>query len=137
MRYEVAVSINGGDIVHINGPFPCGSNPDITIFRKLLIYKLEEGEMVEADRGYRGEPTKVRIPVDYNNLIEKNKKNIVRARHETVNARFKTFKALSERFRHPVSLIDMGKHQLVFMAVAIITQISIENGEPLFEVTYH
>ena len=60
VHYEVAVSINGGDIVHINGPFPCGSNPDISIFRDCLIHKLEPGEMVEADRGYRGEPTKIR-----------------------------------------------------------------------------
>ena len=65
LRYEVAVSINGGDIVHTNGPFPAGAWPDITIFRDELIHKLEEDEMIEADRGYKGEPTKIRTPMDY------------------------------------------------------------------------
>jgi hypothetical protein len=32
-RYEVALCIQTGDIVHINGPFPCGLYPDISIFR--------------------------------------------------------------------------------------------------------
>ena len=137
VRYEVALSINGGDIVHTNGPFPCGSNPDITIFRRLLIYKLEEGEMVEADRGYRGEPTKVRIPVDYATEAEKREKSVVRSRHETVNARFKSFRVLSDRFRHHISDDNMMKHGLVFNAIVVITQLSISNGERLFPVQYH
>lgn len=44
-----------GDIVHINGPFPCGSHPDINIFESPLIYKLEPEEKVEDDCGYREE----------------------------------------------------------------------------------
>ena len=134
VRYEVAVSINGGDIVHINGPFPCGHNPDITIFRKKLIYKLGPGEMVEADRGYRGEPTKCRIPVDYMNRRQKNQKCRARARQETVNARFKQFGVLSQRFRHRVTMDDMIRHKLVFHSIAIITQIGINNGEKLFHI---
>lgn len=52
MRYEVALCILTGDIVWINGPFPCGYNPDITIFRMSLLSHLEEHERVEADDGY-------------------------------------------------------------------------------------
>jgi len=32
VRYEVGLCIRTGDIVWINGPFPCGQYPDITIF---------------------------------------------------------------------------------------------------------
>ena len=41
----------------------------------------------------------------------------------------KQFTALSGVFRH-----DISKHSTVFNAVALLTQISIEVGEPLFEV---
>lgn len=58
LRYEVALSILGGDIVWTNGPFPCGSWPDISIFRAGLIDELRPMEMVEADKGYRGQPDK-------------------------------------------------------------------------------
>lgn len=137
VRYEVALSINGGDIVHVSGPFPCGHNPDITIFRRGLIYKLEDGEMVEADRGYRGEPTKARIPVDFMNAEQRNQKCRARARQETVNARFKQFGALSNKFRHHITMENMTKHKLVFYAIAVITQLGIDNGEKLFPVVFH
>ena len=131
LRYEVAVSINGGDIVHTNGPFPCGSWPDITIFRAELIHKLDELEMVEADRGYRGEPTKIRTPVDYRSEEDKINKSRARARHETVNNWFKQFGILRQTYRH--SLED---HQTVFRAVVVPTQLSIRNGEVMFSVQY-
>jgi hypothetical protein len=56
LRYEIAISIQAGDIVWVNGPFPCGEWPDIKIFRKDLKGMLQFGEAVEADDGYRGEP---------------------------------------------------------------------------------
>lgn len=132
VRYEVAVSINGGDIVHTNGPFPAGTWPDISIFRARLLHKLENGEMVEADRGYRGEPTKIRLPVDYVTESQKKKKSKARARHETVNRRFKQFGALGTRFRHDVSL-----HKTVFESVVVLTQLEIANGSPLFHVDFY
>ena len=98
VRYEVAVCIKTGDIVWINGPFPCGRFPDITIFRRDLIHKLRAGEMVEADLGYRGEPTKIRTPDAYVSLQDKRAKKRVRARHETVNARLKDFDVLTKVF---------------------------------------
>ena len=55
LRYEVALSIQTGDIVWINGPFPAGAWPDINIFRHGLKWMLKEaGERCEADKGYRG-----------------------------------------------------------------------------------
>lgn len=136
VRYEVALSINGGDIVHINGPFPCGSYPDITIFRSQLIHKLGLEERVEADRGYRGEP-RVRVPADYQTLQQKQQKCRARARQETVNRRFKVFGALSQTFCHHIAFGDMGLHKTVFESIVVLTQLDIDCGNKLFSVNFH
>ena len=52
ITYEVVVSIDSGDIVHINGPFYAGDWPTIVIFRDGLIGMLDEGEKGEVDAGY-------------------------------------------------------------------------------------
>ena len=131
LRYEVAVCIQTGDIVWFNGPFPCGSWPDLKIFRSGLKEKLLHGEMVEADRGYRGEPTKVRTPNDYVSQTDKKAKKRARARHETINRRLKQFGCLRQMFRHGVE-----KHKAVFAAVAVCTQLCFENGERPFQCAY-
>lgn len=55
----------------------------------------------------------------------------VRARHETVNERFKQWGALKRVFCH-----DLQLHSNVFQAIANITQLGIRNGEPLFDVEF-
>lgn len=92
------------------GPFPFGSYPDITIFRMGLKQALNSSEMGVADGGYNDE--KCRTPsglIDTASRME----SFVRARHETVNHRFKQFFALEHRFRHDISL-----HSACFHAVA-------------------
>lgn len=131
VRYEVALSINGGDIVWINGPFACGRWPDLRIFRQKLIHKLEHGEMIEANKGYRGEPLHARTPVDYLNIRERRRKCRARARQETVNRRFKQFGILSQRYRH-----DLRTHRIVFEAIVVLTQMDFNNGNRLFGVRY-
>jgi hypothetical protein len=54
-----------------------------------------------------------------------------RARHEMLNGRLKNWGILAQVVRHHISL-----HGGVFRACAVITQLTIENGEPLFEVEY-
>ena len=54
-----------------------------------------------------------------------------RSRQETVNRRFKCWGILKQIFRH-----DIPKHAEVMYDVATIAQISIENGETLFQVDY-
>ena len=44
--------------------------------------------------------------------------------HETVNGCFKSFAILENRYHH-----DLKTHGYVFCAVAVLTQLSIENGE--------
>jgi hypothetical protein len=57
LRYEIGVCIQTGDIVWVNGPFKCGPWPDLSIFRINLKNLLLPREQVEADNGYRGDPS--------------------------------------------------------------------------------
>ena len=52
LRYEVAVCIQTGDIVKIEGPYCPGDWNDAMIFADSTIPLLDEGERVEADGGY-------------------------------------------------------------------------------------
>lgn len=133
LRYEVAISIISGDIVWINGPFECGKWPDIKIMRASLCSELQPGERVEADDGYIGEaPAKVKCPRSFTNKQSTEKMQArARNRQETVNARFKTWQILRQIFRH-----NIIKHGEVFATIAIITQLSIDHGEKLFQVIY-
>ena len=54
-----------------------------------------------------------------------------RSRHETFNGRLKHWGVLEKVYRH-----DITVHGTVFYACAVITQLSVANGEPLFEVEY-
>ena len=126
VRHEVGVCIRTGSIVWFNGPFPCGKWPDINISRQGIKHFLRPGEKVQADQGHRGELCIVTPDEDGNDIGQP-----VRARHETVNKRFKQFSILHRVFRH-----DVRKHHVAFGAVAVITQLAIEHGEPLHQVDY-
>lgn len=130
LKFEVGVCIETGDIVWINVPFRCGMG-DITIARQAVISALEDGEMAEADGGYRGEPFYIKVPKDATSAEEFDMKNVARSRHETANKRLKIYGILKKAFRH-----DLTKHSAVFRAVAVITQLNINHGFPLFDVKY-
>ena len=132
VRYELGVDIIAGNLVWSHGPFPAGLYNDIKIFNLCLRHWLEPGERVEADEGYRGHADKVKGPG--NDVSSKNSEmqGRVRARHETLNGRLKNWGILNQVFRHDVRL-----HGMVFGACAVLTQLTIENGEPLFEVEYY
>ena len=130
VKYEVAVCIQSGNIVWINGPFR-GAESDITIARQSLIDALDEDEMVEGDGGYDGEEFRIKIPADATSEEEKIMKQNARSRHETCNKRFKIFGILKKQFRH-----GLDKHSSCFRAVAVITQLCIEHGAQLYSVDY-
>jgi len=54
-----------------------------------------------------------------------------RYRHETINGRFKTWGIFQQTYHH-----DIRRHGEVFRVIAIITQLAISNGSPLFSVEY-
>mmetsp|Transcript_30071 Transcript_30071/g.87946 ORF Transcript_30071/g.87946 Transcript_30071/m.87946 type:complete len:113 (+) Transcript_30071:1597-1935(+) len=94
---------------------------DLTIFRRWLKWELDEGERVEADRGYRGEPC-CKTPVDEHRPERaKMLASVIRNRHETMNKRFKHFGCMKQAFRHGIA-----KHAVCFRAIAVIVQLSLE-----------
>jgi hypothetical protein len=135
LRYEIGICILTGWICWLFGPLPAGDWPDVEIFRLCLKHMLEDKERVEADDGYVGEnPSHVKVPCshvhghDEKMLLVRTK---VRRRHETANYRIKEFKAVgSKDFRQ-----DLEYHGICFRAATVLTQLSIENGRPLFDVS--
>lgn len=133
VKYEVATCIQTGKIVWIFGPFKGGKH-DKRIFDLALKHKLGPGEKAEADDGYKGLPDHVALPTDPRATSSgaEMAKSLARRRHETVNKRFKQWGCLNQTYRH-----DIHFHQDVFSAVAVITEVILECGEPLFPVEYN
>lgn len=129
MNYEIAISVYTNALVWVNGPFPAGGH-DITVFRsKGLKDKIPTGKKGIADNGYRGEVAILSTPNAHDPPELRKFKSRARARHESFNARLKSFRCLDVRFRHGVE-----KHRSVFEAVCVICQYQLENGSPLFDV---
>ena len=132
LRYELGVSILGGDLVWIQGPYPMGKFTDITIFNKVLRHFLDPGERVEADEGYVGHPDKIVCPTNPGYSDERRAMSArARARHETLNGRLKNWGILRQVFQHRIQL-----HGTVFPACAVVTQVGILIEESLFDVEY-
>lgn len=89
---------------------------------------MPHGKKMIADNGYDGEPY-LSTPNDLDTEEVAAFKRRARARQETINARIKEFRILSDRFRH-----DLSKHQMVFEAVCVLVQYNLELERPLFEV---
>lgn len=122
LRYEIGLCIRTGFIVWVHGGRPCGQWPDLTLARDAFVGQLQPGEKALANRGFR----------DRNFFENPNgdraRKHLL-SRHETVNRRIKQFRCMNHVFRHALNL-----HPTFFHAVVNLTQIMIENGEPLYEV---
>ena len=116
MRYKLGVDILAGNLVWIQGPYPAGKYPDITIFRMCLAHFLDPYERVEADDGYVGEaPRLVKCPsCPTNPEANLAMQGRVRYRHETLNGRLKNWGILQQVYRH-----DVEKHGDVLRAVAL------------------
>ena len=122
-----------GDIVHLDGPHPPGDWNDLMTFRTHLKDKLDDGERVIADDGYKAEdPYCVVAPGGLragDNKQKKKARGLVGGRHETINERVKQFKVLTDRFRH-----DIGKHGDCFRACVVLTQLSFNYDKAPFDL---
>lgn len=134
LRYELGIDILTGNLVWIEGPYPAGRYSDITIFRNCLKHQLEPNERVLADKGYVGEapefikcPNCPTVPLEHLPMMAR-----VMKRHETLNGRLKNWGILEQVFRQK----DISLHADVLRAAAVIAQLQIENGEPIFQVEY-
>lgn len=131
LRYEITLSIQSGDIVWASSAFKASTH-DITIFRigGLKDKLIQAGEKTVCDLGYRGEPDVVTLSNSGSQMFQEQMSS-VRARHETVNRRMKVFQVLNENFRQGIEF-----HNTCFDAVLVLTQLNMQNGEPLFSVKF-
>lgn len=128
LRYEVAVSLDTADIVWVHGPYPCGSYPDVLIFRRCMKGSLDEDEFVLADKGYGD--NRCLTPKTISSPISPVLHEAFADRHETVNKRLKDFLVLRRLFRH-----DRSLHGLCFHAVANVVQHKMKR-HPLYDVKF-
>jgi len=121
-RYEVAIAVATGLICSINGPFPCGSWPDLRIARNHLHRILPRGEYYFADAGYRSQyaPSVTKFDIGEH---ERDSMDRLMAYHENVNGKFKDWGILAGRWRS-----SEEKHGGAFFAVAVMTQLEIAEG---------
>lgn len=117
-----------GYIVHINGPFCCGEWPDRRIARSLLHHMLPAGEYYLGDAGYIDSTAPSVCRQDLSQA-EKQIFDVLMARHETVNRRFKEWGVLGQTFCHAEEL-----HKEIFQAIVVLVQLDIEAGNSTFIV---
>ena len=118
-----------GWIVVVNGPCPGGDWPDLRIARHVLHHVLDEGKHHVADGGCHSSLDCRAMPPTGRNDYHNRQVAVVRARHETVNCRFKMFGVLCQRFRHPLE-----KHGMVLKAISSVVQLTTSNGCNSLEV---
>lgn len=123
LRYEIGLNIRTGDIVWSFGGYPCGTYPDLSLAREAFVLALSDNEKAMGDKGYK-DP--LFVTPTHNNSVQHKR---IMARHETVNKKLRQFRILKYAFRH-----ERQTHPMVFAAVANLTQLNIENGEPLYSV---
>ena len=133
LRYEVSISTASGEICSIVGPLPPGAFNDAAIFNLFLQGFLEaRGEIAICDRGYRFIPINVACwPIGNEPVDEHWNNSDLRAKQETANKRLKQFNVLKRVYRH-----DINTHGTCFRAVAAVTQLALQNGEPLFATNF-
>ena len=132
LKYEICVCIVTGRIVWIHGPSRAGEH-DITVARQAIVSFMDDNEMAVADSGYGGELLSIKTPdfMHFRSADEYGAAAVARARHETMNKRLKSKQVLTKPFRHSLQF-----HSSCFRAVAVIEELNIENGHPLFDVEY-
>ena len=132
IRYLIALLIRTSDIVFLAGPYLPGQYNDLDILRDCgILDELEPQEKIEADDGYKGECPRYCLCPGWHQSREDQKRlhGHVRMRHEHVNKRMKNFNCLLNRFRSTPT-----KHSSCFRAVAVLTQLSMESGEPMINM---
>lgn len=129
LRYEVAIAIKTGYIVHTYGPFLPGAWPDVEIAKQRLnrlVLNAQEGYY--ADNGYRNQDAPVVLKQELQGRrLQKVKRAL--ARHETINRRFKEWGILEQTYRHPEE-----KHGKIFRAIVTLTQLEIRGGGNVWDI---
>ena len=107
----------------MNGPFKCGEWSDLRIARSLLHKKLRPNEFYIADSGYRDTFGPAVLVEELRTRNERAWGKIIRARHETINRRYKEYKILGDIYRH-----SEHTHGAVFRAISVLVQKNLLRG---------
>ena len=102
-----------------------GTN-DLTMARNGILQVLPAGDMIIADKAYKGASTQIITPIEEENSNFNRHHKLIMAMHEHINNRVKDFKSRSDTWRH-----GLEAHIPTFYAVIALTQIKLENGEPM------
>ena len=117
-------------MLHVMGPYIAGSFPDRHVAASNWLNRaIPRGEYYFADAGYRDRNISCCVSrQEQLNDIEKRRFDVLMARHETVkNTRFKEWGILQQIYQHSEVC-----HGTVFNAIAVITQLDIEDGRPVW-----
>ncbi len=132
LHYELRVDILAGSLVLVEGQYSAGAWPNVKFFNSVLLHCLELGECIEANNGYVGHAKKIKCFVNDRNLAENcGMQNGARFHQEMLNRGLKKWGILEKVYRHNITV-----HGAVFYVCAVIAQLAISNGEPLFDVEY-
>lgn len=118
----MATCIQTGIIVWSNGPFPCGSHPDLRTARASIVCQLDttSGEMTLADGGHNDNCEFFETATGANDADQR-MKSVARAHHETVNRGSKALRILGKKFQH-----KLNKHSVAFNACLNTIQMALE-----------
>ena len=151
VSYEVCHDTIKDRIVWANGPYPAATH-DLTIFRggtlksgkhtwleSSLYHRIPDGKRLIGDSGYIGEPEKVSATLGGHAPKTKEFFARCKSRQETLFTRMKQLNILGgPSFRHKGkqgkgSQGRLEVHRLVFDAVIVVMQYTLESGYPLFD----
>ena len=135
-----------GLMLWANGPFPAATH-DLTCLRggkkgkqsewkKSSLYNsMPDGLRLVGDSAYGGQFDKVTCTMDAHSAKTKELFARMKSMQETIFKRFKDFMAIREPFRHGKNTQDkLDKAAESFDACAVLIQLDIANGRPLFDV---
>eukprot|EP00957_Ditylum_brightwellii_P145701 11094452-Ditylum_brightwellii.AAC.1 len=116
--YEIGVAIHHDKVCWVNGHFPAGQR---------LMSKIPHDKHGIGDEGCVGVPSKVSTRNELNSAKVKEFKSRVRARHETVNGKLKSFGILNQTFC-TTGKQHLEKHKAAFEACLVLLQYKVDNG---------
>ena len=88
LRYEIGLCNVSGHIVWVSCPYLCGEYPNLKIACEGIMHLFEEGKVLVADGGYKGEE---KIWHKGHNKSSARIEGVARARYETVKGRLNFF----------------------------------------------
>ncbi len=103
--------------------------------QKALYFQIKQGDQIDGDCGYEGEPSKIVVMGDEHSKEFKKFLARVNSHQETFFKGLKDWKILRGCFAYGNTTKERMKlHKMAVKAIAVIRQYDYKNGHPPFEV---